>query len=133
MNLSLMAGSVMTTDSSSMIRRKFFGGSFLGYAEGSFRWGVFVFGLLTTLCLQILSNLANDYGDALKGTDNEKRIGPQRVTQSGLVTRKQMRHMIGLFVTLSLIAGSLLIYSGLRGTGSILFTLFLKLKPNFGS
>jgi hypothetical protein len=34
------------------------------YAENRFKWGVFVFGTLTTLLLQILSNLANDYGDA---------------------------------------------------------------------
>ena len=39
-------------------------GSFLGFAEGRFKWGVFLFGSLTTLFLQILSNLANDYGDA---------------------------------------------------------------------
>lgn len=102
-------------------------GSFLGYAEGLFKWGVFIFGLLTTLCLQILSNLANDYGDAVKGTDNEHRVGPQRVTQAGLVTRGQMKRMIGLFVALSLISGSLLIYSGLSGRGSVLFVLFFLL------
>lgn len=102
-------------------------GSFLGYADGQFKWSVFIFGLITTLFLQILSNLANDYGDAVKGTDNENRIGPQRVTQAGLVTKKQMRRMIGLFVTLSLASGSLLIYSGLKGTGSILYVLFFLL------
>ena len=69
-------------------------GSFLGYAEGRFKWGVFVFGTLTTLFLQILSNLANDYGDARKGIDNEQRLGPLRVTQTGLVTLKQMQLMI---------------------------------------
>ena len=62
-------------------------GSFLAHAEGLFKWGVFIFGSLTTLLLQILSNLANDYGDARKGTDNENRLGPLRLTQSGLVTR----------------------------------------------
>ncbi len=66
-------------------------GSFLGYAENRFKWGVFIFGSLTTLFLQVLSNLANDYGDAKKGTDNEKRLGPLRVTQSGLVSPKQIR------------------------------------------
>ncbi len=73
-------------------------GSFLGFAEERFKWGVFLFGTLTTLFLQILSNLANDYGDAVKGTDNEGRLGPLRVTQSGLVTMHQMRWMIALFV-----------------------------------
>ena len=102
-------------------------GSFLGYAENRFSWGVFIFGTLATLCLLILSNLANDYGDAKKGTDNEKRIGPLRVTQSGLVTQRQMQWMIGGFVLLSLVSGSLLIWSGLRGGNMLLYTLFFVL------
>ncbi len=102
-------------------------GSFLGYSEHRFKWGVFVFGTLTTLFLQILSNLANDYGDAKKGTDNDQRIGPVRVTQTGLVTRVQMRLMIGLFVILSLLSGSLLIWTGLRGGNLMLYALFFLL------
>jgi 1,4-dihydroxy-2-naphthoate octaprenyltransferase len=87
-------------------------GSFLAYSFGSFRWGVFVFAVLTTLFLQILSNLANDFGDAVKGTD-KGRIGPERVTQSGKVTHKEMKRMIALFVMLALVSGSLLIFVGL--------------------
>ncbi|MCP4310238.1 MAG: 1,4-dihydroxy-2-naphthoate polyprenyltransferase [Bacteroidetes bacterium] len=102
-------------------------GSFLGFAEDMFKWGVFVFGSLTTLFLQILSNLANDYGDALKGTDNEERLGPLRVTQSGLVTRKQIRWMISVFATLSLVSGSLLIWLGLRGGEILGYTVFFVL------
>ena len=86
-----------------------------------------VFGSLTTLFLQVLSNLANDYGDARKGTDNEQRLGPLRVTQSGLVSLKQMRRMITLFVLLSLVAGSLLIWSGLRGGNMIVYAVFFLL------
>jgi 1,4-dihydroxy-2-naphthoate octaprenyltransferase len=99
-------------------------GSFLGYAEHRFKWGVFVFGSLTTLFLQVLSNLANDYGDASKGTDNEERLGPLRVTQSGLVSLKQMRKMIILFVLLSLTAGSLLIWCGLRDGKMLAYGVF---------
>jgi len=102
-------------------------GSFLGYAENRFKWGVFVFGTLTTLFLQILSNLANDYGDAKKGTDNEQRLGPLRVTQTGLVSQKQIRLMILAFVVMSLISGSLLIWFGLRGGDLLLYTLFFLL------
>lgn len=102
-------------------------GSFLGFAEGKFRWGVFVFGTLTTLFLQILSNLANDYGDALKGTDGENRLGPLRVTQSGLVSRKKMRWMIGIFVLLSLVSGSLLIWNGLRDGNLLGYAIFFLL------
>ena len=65
-------------------------GSFLANAQGNFRLPVFILALLTTLFLQILSNLANDYGDTIHGADNEKRIGPDRVTQKGWVTKKQI-------------------------------------------
>jgi 1,4-dihydroxy-2-naphthoate octaprenyltransferase len=92
-------------------------GSFLAYSQGGFRWSVLVLATLTTLFLQILSNLANDYGDAMHGTDNERRIGPQRITQSGLVTRRQMRIMIMLFVLLALASGTWLIFTGLRPFG----------------
>jgi 1,4-dihydroxy-2-naphthoate polyprenyltransferase len=102
-------------------------GSLLAHAENRFRWGVFIFGTLTTLFLQILSNLANDYGDARKGTDNENRLGPLRVTQTGLVTQRQMRWMITVFVILSLVSGSLLIWFGLRGDNMLLFVLFFLL------
>lgn len=102
-------------------------GSFLAYAHGSFKWAVLLFGSLTTLFLQILSNLANDYGDAIKGTDNRNRLGPLRVTQTGLVTGSQIRRMIMLFIFLSLVSGSMLIYFGLRGTGSMLYFLFFLL------
>ena len=99
-------------------------GSFLAYDHGTFIWQVLIFGILTTLFLQILSNLANDYGDAVKGTDNENRLGPLRITQAGLVTHLQMRRMIALFIGLSLISGSLLIYYGLGDNGSLLYFLF---------
>ena len=99
-------------------------GSLLAFAENRFKWGVFIFGTLTTLLLQILSNLANDYGDARKGTDNENRLGPLRVTQSGLVTLRQIQWMIALFVLLSLVSGSLLIWFGLQGGNGLLYALF---------
>ena len=88
-------------------------GSFLAYSKGHFRIAVFILGALTTLFLQILSNLANDYGDGLKGTDNGKRLGPERMTQSGKISHKGMRNMIIVFILLSLIAGSALIFTGL--------------------
>ncbi len=99
-------------------------GSFVAFAEEQFKWGVFIFGSLTTLFLQVLSNLANDYGDAVKGTDNKERLGPLRVTQSGLVSRRHMRWMIGVFVSLSLVSGSLLIWIGLRGGQMLGYVLF---------
>ncbi|HEC44345.1 MAG TPA: 1,4-dihydroxy-2-naphthoate polyprenyltransferase [Bacteroides sp.] len=102
-------------------------GSFLGYADQKFIWGVFIFGTLTTLFLQILSNLANDYGDAKKGTDNEHRLGPLRVTQSGLVSRQKMRLMIAIFMVLSLASGTLLIRTGMGNARALSYVVFFLL------
>ncbi len=71
---------------------------------------IFFLTLATAFELQILSNLANDYGDFIKGTDNDNRIGNTRALQSGEIKPRQMHRMILVFVLLSLITGvSLLI------------------------
>lgn len=49
---------------------------------------------IAAISLQILSNLANDYGDGVKGTDNEHRLGPKRGVQSGVISPAQMKHAI---------------------------------------
>ncbi len=110
-------------------------GSFLAYAQGTFRWNILLLATLTTLFLQILSNLANDYGDAVHGADNEERIGPQRITQSGLVTLRQMRLMISVMVTLALVTGSMLIFTGLHHIGwkTILFFFILGLSAIYAA
>ncbi len=102
-------------------------GSFLAYAKGSFKWQVFILASLTILFLQILSNLANDYGDALKGSDDEHRIGPLRITQTGLVSHTQIRFMIVLFILLSFISGTLLIFFGLGKYSVLVYGLFFLL------
>lgn len=110
-------------------------GSFLAYSQGNFNWTILILATSTTLFLQILSNLANDYGDALKGTDNEHRIGPQRVTTSGLVSRKEMRIMIAIFTAMALASGSLLIFSGLSHLNwkTILFFFVLGLSAIYAA
>ncbi len=85
-------------------------GGFLAGAAGAFRWDVFFLCVLTTIFLQILSNLANDYGDSIHGADSAHRKGPARVVQSGAVTKGQMRAAMFIFIVLSLVSGiSLLI------------------------
>lgn len=84
-------------------------GSFLSIYKGFHRFDVITLAVLTTLFLQILSNLANDYGDGVKGTDNENRIGPLRTIQSGIITPKEMRVAIAVFILLSLLSGVSLI------------------------
>ena len=65
--------------------------------ERELDWALFTLTLTTTLLLQILSNLANDYGDAKKGADNEGRIGPERAIQSGAITAPEM--LKGIIIT----------------------------------
>lgn len=66
--------------------------------------------LLTAFLLQILSNLANDYGDAVSGVDSDDRQGPSRMVQSGVITKRAMGRAIIIFSVLSLISGCLLLF-----------------------
>ncbi len=90
-------------------------GSFLAAYNGHFSKSVFVLSLLTTIFLQILSNLANDYGDAVNGADNAGRIGPKRTVQSGVITHSAMKKALFIFTILALISGSGLVIEGTRG------------------
>ena len=76
-------------------------GSSYAYYLGYFDFFVFILIILTTISFQILSNLANDYGDGIKGTDSKNRIGPKRAIQSGLISPRQMLYAIFFNVLLS--------------------------------
>ncbi|MCB0762438.1 MAG: 1,4-dihydroxy-2-naphthoate octaprenyltransferase [Flavobacteriales bacterium] len=78
-------------------------------------WELLGLVVLTTLLLQILSNLANDYGDYVKGTDNEERVGPERALQSGAISKKAMRNAVILFALGSLASGILLLTRAFEG------------------
>jgi len=80
-------------------------GSLIALSKSVFDWKVFFLALTTTLFLQILSNLANDYGDNQNGADNLDRIGPERMVQSGVISAKEMKRMIVLFATMASILG----------------------------
>lgn len=88
-----------------------------------FNWLIFTLTITTTLFLQILSNLANDYGDAKKGADNEGRIGPERSIQSGEISASQMLSAIIVFAILSLLSGLLLLFIAFEDIFSIKFVL----------
>jgi len=86
----------------------------LAYADGQFKVLIFCMTLLTTVLLQILSNLANDYGDSVNGADNEFREGPERQTQIAAISVEQMKLAITLMIGLTLVSGITLLYiSGL--------------------
>ncbi len=93
--------------------------TFLSFTETSIFW----LAIATTLGLQILSNFANDYGDGVKGTDNEDRIGPQRALQSGILSKKEMFRGIVITAISTLVVAILLIYSSF-GSENFLYSLF---------
>lgn len=85
-------------------------GGFLAASHNKFDWLIFVLSILTTAGFQIISNFANDYGDGVKGTDNENRVGPQRTLQSGELSRNQLLNAIKISVVITLIIAIVLIY-----------------------
>ncbi len=101
--------------------------SFLAAGQNRFSLIICVLAILTTLFLQILSNLANDYGDFVSGKDNEDRIGPQRTMQSGSISHREMKMLIGLFIVLSLLSGVWLIYQGTKDIASWYLLVFFLL------
>ncbi|WP_108867297.1 1,4-dihydroxy-2-naphthoate octaprenyltransferase [Aquimarina aquimarini] len=84
-------------------------GSALGFQDflGS---SIFWLAIATTLGLQILSNFANDYGDGVKGTDNEDRVGPKRALQSGAISKQEMYKGIIFTAIVTLVFAITLIY-----------------------
>ena len=96
-------------------------GSACAYLVGGFQWNVFLMAILTTIFLQILSNLANDYGDGIKGTDAHRK-GPDRMIGGGFISVEAMKKAIFLFVLLSFGCGIYLIYlSGMSMKQSVVF------------
>jgi 1,4-dihydroxy-2-naphthoate octaprenyltransferase len=87
-------------------------GSGIAYYNGHWNSIIFTFAVITTILFQVLSNLANDLGDGVKGTDNDERVGPERAIQSGAISIKQMKIGVGITVVLSLISSGVLIYFG---------------------
>ena len=101
-------------------------GSCLAAADDKFRWSIFGLAALTTVLLQIMSNMANDYGDFVNGKDTKERIGPKRMVQSGEITPKTMLRGIIIVGILCALSGLSLIFIGTEGipvTNMLLFGL----------
>lgn len=101
-------------------------GTFLAAASGNFQTDIFALCALTTIFLQVLSNLANDYGDSVHGADGAQRVGPSRAIQSGVITPSAMKKAIAIFVVLSLASGIGLIYLAF-GWSMKVFAIFMGL------
>jgi 1,4-dihydroxy-2-naphthoate octaprenyltransferase len=100
-------------------------GSAIAYSQGYFQWDIFLWALLTTILFQVLSDYANDYGDAQKGTDNERRLGPKRAIQSGTMTLTEMKKVVVITAILSAISALVLIGISLKEQWilAIIFTI----------
>ncbi len=93
-------------------------GSAAALLKNEFNVSVFTLAILTTVCYQLLSNFANDYGDGIKGTDNDERLGPKRILQSELISIAQLRQAIFVISAVAVLLTILLVYSafGLSNT-----------------
>jgi len=99
-------------------------GSALAVMDGGFRWSIFGLAAATTVLLQIMSNMANDYGDFVNGKDTAERIGPKRMVQSGEINPKTMLRGIIIIGILCAISGLALILIGTAGMNITNLLLF---------
>ena len=99
-------------------------GSALAGSLGHWDSMIFLAAMSTTVLFQILSNLANDLGDSQKGTDNEHRVGPARAVQSGGISILEMKRGVVVFVVLSCLSASGLIYLSLPNLTNNLLILY---------
>ncbi|MCJ8164867.1 1,4-dihydroxy-2-naphthoate polyprenyltransferase [Pontibacter sp. E15-1] len=102
-------------------------GGFMAAAQGVFNGTIVALCVLTTLFLQILSNLANDYGDSKHGADSVHREGPKRAVQAGHIKAAHMKKGMVVFSLLSLVSGLLLLWVAFGAEGLLFFVVFLVL------
>ena len=102
-------------------------GTALANFYGKSNISIFILALLTAIGFQITSNFANDYGDGVKGTDNDERIGPKRALQSGLLSKNGLKRgiIISIIINLLLIISLVYIAFGLENIEYLLFFMLL--------
>ncbi|NUM71104.1 MAG: 1,4-dihydroxy-2-naphthoate polyprenyltransferase [Ignavibacteriaceae bacterium] len=87
-------------------------GASLAFAERSVDYYLSGIALLCAVLLQLGSNLVNDLFDFLKGTDNEKRLGPKRAAASGLLTTSELKAGIYVVFVTAFLLGMILVWYG---------------------
>ena len=87
-------------------------GTAAAVADGRFRLLPFVASLAAAVLIQVGTNFANDYFDVHKGADTSERLGPVRVTQSGLLSPEAVRNAIILTFSLAVLIGLYLVAVG---------------------
>lgn len=86
-----------------------------GLARGTgyeIQWWIVIFALMASFCIQIGTNFVNDAMDFKKGADTEARLGPMRVTQTGIFSYRQVMMAAGFFFLLSAVFGIPLVVNG---------------------
>lgn len=84
-------------------------GTLVQFPKAEYNYLIFVLAILTTIGFQVLSNFANDYGDGIRGTDDD-REGEQRMVASGIISPKQMKNAMIITAIITLILAVSLIY-----------------------
>ena len=102
-------------------------GGFLAAKDNFFSWSIFGLAILTTICLQVLSNFANDYGDSKSGVDSKDRKVATRAVQMGFISANQMKNAMILMAALSLLSGCTLLYISLNTVNIQTYLWFLLL------
>ena len=100
-------------------------GSALAASRPPFNWAITFLAIATAVLLQILSNLANDYGDWQHGADSSQREGPQRAVQSGAISSRKMLLAVGISVSLSILCGLALLWVSFGPQASQFFFVFV--------
>ncbi len=88
-------------------------GCALGFYYGNVNFYNIIVALLiiiTGCLLQIISNLANDYGDACKGSDGANRLGPQRAIMTGAISLKELKHSMVYVILAACFTGFLAVF-----------------------
>jgi 1,4-dihydroxy-2-naphthoate octaprenyltransferase len=109
-------------------------GSALAFSQSKGNLPAALAALFGAICIQIATNLANDYWDAKKGADTADRLGPVRVTASGLLQPRAVFLGMVFFFLLATAAG---VFLTLRagwpvvaiGVASILFGILYTAGP----
>jgi 1,4-dihydroxy-2-naphthoate octaprenyltransferase len=100
-------------------------GGFLAASKNAFHMPVFALCCLTTVLLQILSNLANDLGDSVHGADHSGRQGPLRTVQTGAISPQQMKTAVYAMAGLCLVSGLLLLWTAFGWDVKAFFSFLL--------
>lgn len=93
--------------------------------QRSVNWTVAILTLVTAFLLQILSNLANDYGDAVSGVDSDHRQGPDRMVQAGHISKGAMGRAVVFLAFLSLLVGCRLLFLAFSSDFLLIFIFLI--------